>query len=162
MTIHRKRESFQGFDLGTLRRNIQAKQGLGTNEQMFSGRGDCWTATRSEERQEAVRRQRLEHHLREASFDEQQFIGYLRDKLADAGPVSRPTWDKTKLSKQRLTDCSATVPSRKVHETKAKAIRKRVNKLADFEKELTRKQRNQQVKCSKTYKEYGHFVMEKG
>jgi len=93
-----------------------------------------------------------------------QLIAKLRERLQDhVPPAERPKYDKKALSKQRLTDCSLLSPVREPHETKGKALRRDIAKLARLEYELAHKQRTKQdVKIASKYKAHKHFTLEIG
>lgn len=156
---HVTRDSLCGFDRSKLRRHIESHMGLKSNADIFASKGDTWSTTESEERRQAVIRAKLEQYLREAGPSETRFKAYLKDKLADAGIAPSPTWDKTKLA-QENKQRRERQDTRQPHKTSMKAVRQRVARLANLERERKLGLRTSAVTSDKR-KEYGHFVMEK-
>lgn len=156
---HVTRDSLCGFDRSKLRRHIEAHMGVKSNADIFASKGDTWATTDSEERRQAVIRAKLEQYLREAGPSETRFKAYLKDKLADVGIAPSPTWDKTKLAQENKARRNRT-DTRAVHQTSMKAMRQRVARLANLERERKISQQTSAVTSDKR-KEYGHFVMEK-
>lgn len=158
MTIHATRDSLWGFDRSKLRRHIESHVGLKSNADMFASKGDTWQTTESEERRQAQIRAKLEQHLREAKANETQFKAYLRERLDDShGPVSSPTWDKTKLAQENKARRERK-DTRVVHKTTLKGVRQRVARLANLEQEL----KNKSGSKSNRGKELSHFTIVKG
>lgn len=67
MTTHKQRDSLTGFNRKRLRGTLRLQMDAKPNSAMFESRGQSWSTTASEERQEAQRKQLLERQLREAS-----------------------------------------------------------------------------------------------
>lgn len=154
---HVTRDSLCGFDRSKLRRHIESHMGLKSNADIFASKGDTWSTTDSEERRQAVIRAKLEQHLREAGPSETRFKAYLKDKLADAGIATRPIWDRTKLAQENKARRDRK-DTRQVHQTSMKAVRQRVARLANLEKQLKHKDGRK----GSNGKELSHFTVIKG
>ena len=153
---HVTRDSLCGFDRSKLRRHIEAHMGIKSNAHVFSSKGDSWNTTSAEQRQEQLRRNLLEKHLREAGKNENQFKQYLLERLADAGKLEPVKYDKQRLAQQRKRNR----PARTAGKSSFVAVSQRVTRLANLERERKIGQQTSAVTSDKR-KEYGHFVMEK-
>jgi hypothetical protein len=130
--------------------------GVKSNADMFASRGNPWETTELEARRTASDKARLKQHLRQAKFTEARFIGYLRDKLADAGKPQPVRVDKQRLAEEKKKErppMSSRSPSRNALSV---ALAK-ANRLAALDKQL-RANETVNATLSKYHKDYGHFT----
>lgn len=156
---HLRRDSLTGINRKRLRGTLAAKLGVGSNADMFASRGLPWTTTQSDEAFEARQRQLAEYHLRHAKHNEHAFKVALRERLADPGPLEPVKVDKQRLAAERKKEREP-LSSRKLHQTKFATLAKRVNNLANLQRELERDDKVA-AKTTDQYRDLGHFVLEK-
>lgn len=157
-TRHQTRDSLTGIDRKRLRGTLRLQMGVKPNSAMFESRGQSWHTTASEERQETVKRQLLEKHLREAKPSEGRFIEHLQARLADAGTLPPVKVDKQRLAQERKKERNER-SCRRVNQNKHTTLAKRVNRLAQLHKELTANERVA-AKTTDKYRAFDHFTME--
>lgn len=155
---HEKRDSLTGFDRKRLRVTLRLAMGVKSNADMFAGRGQSWETTPSEGRQEAIRRNLLEKHLRDAKPSETRFIEVLQDRLADDGVLPAVKVDKQRLARERKKERPLHT-SRSVQQNKHLSLASRVNRLANLHKELAADERVA-AKTTDKYKTFEHFTLE--
>ena len=156
MTIHTTRDSLSGFNRKQLRLTLSKQMGVKSNAHVFASKGDSWDTTSAEQRQEQLRRNLLEKHLREAGKNENQFKQYLLERLADAGKLEPVKYDKQRLAQQKKRKR----PARIAGKSSFVAVAQRVTRLAQLHKQLNADERVAAVTTDKR-KEYGHFVIER-
>jgi hypothetical protein len=103
-----------------------------------------------------VERSKLEQHLREARFNERKFIGYLKDKLADAGPPERVRVDKQQLAREKKKE-RPPMSCRSPNRNAVTAAIAKAKRLAALDADL-RAKGFVKPKYSGKYREFGHFV----
>ena len=150
---HKLRDSLTGIARKQLQQTLRQSLGVSSNAAMFESRGQSWHTTQGEERQEAISRQLLEKHLREADFSETRFIETLSERLSDPGILPPVKVDKQQLAREKKHG----KPCRKPREGSHIRLCLRVNRLAALQKEREAGERVEAVTLDR-YCDKGHFV----
>lgn len=157
MSVHQTRDALTGINRKRLNGTLRVGMGVKSNADIFESKGNPWRTTELEARRTASDRAKLEQHLRQAKLTEAQFIGYLRDKLADAGKPQPVRVDKQRLAEEKRKErppMSSRSPSRNALSV---ALAK-ANRLAALDKQL-RANESVNATLSRHHKDYGHFTM---
>lgn len=157
VTIHTKRDSLTGINRSRLRGTLRVSMGVKSNADIFASKGDPWETTPTQERQDRVRQAKLEQHLRQAKLTERQFIGYLKDKLADDGLPTPVSVDKQQLAREKRKE-RAPMSCRSPSRNALAAALAKANRLAVLDKQL-RENETVNATLSKYYKNHGHFTL---
>jgi hypothetical protein len=120
-----------------MQREIAGLLGVKPNSDMFAKRGDVWTMI---ERQRRI----------------------LNNQRQPSEPITKAKVNSTTLAKQAKALSNApqvSGTSREHHKTSAAAMLKRINRIANLEKEIRNKTASH-AKTSNVYRNYGHFVLD--